>query len=298
MRGVQGCMKEYAYLGRFLIPIGNARNWSATYRYFNNFQLHSQLEQGSSSRLYVDLEVQNPFTQTQKSNITLLPTLCVFSLSTLKLADLLLRIFEHLLIPIYTNKFSKYWHAGFRNYPLNLVYFHFIWILRSGILPLFLPHKLLFKFSFFRQAPETSVQILRHEANEQNNETFQLCQIKSSWHENSITYCQGRLRGYLFLLLQNVQIKVFLIVAANKVSLKSLAQKTVGQFGGNLEMTWLSLEAPLTIHKCNSFIYVTCVLNSTFSPLLDLSAFQVLMSPCKICHMSGSHLWRQWSYSN
>ena len=31
--------------------------------------------------------------------------------------------------------------------------------------------------SFFRQAPETSVQILQHEANEQNNETFQLCQI-------------------------------------------------------------------------------------------------------------------------
>ena len=41
----------------------------------------------------------------------------------------------------------------------------------------FPPTQSTIQVKFFRQAPETSVQILRHEANEQNNETFQLCQI-------------------------------------------------------------------------------------------------------------------------
>ena len=128
----------YEYLGRFLIPINNARNWSASY---DILTISNNSDSMNKVLRWFGIH-PNP-----KTNMTLLPTLCV-SLSTL--ADL--AYFKNFWASLNTHineQFFKILPCWIQKLPFELVFFHFIWILHSGILPLFLPHKVLFKLSFF-----------------------------------------------------------------------------------------------------------------------------------------------------
>ena len=99
----------------------------------------------SLNRGFLWFETSKSF-QKPKINMTLLATLSLcFSLSIL--ADLLSIILDYLLTSFW-DKVFKILACLLQKQLFEPSYVHFIWILHTGMLPLFLPHN-LFRFSFF-----------------------------------------------------------------------------------------------------------------------------------------------------